>query len=348
MQEPEMVVIQQSQSLWLKIGGWLPIVVIMGIFVFVTLAIQSAFNDYEAGKVATSVNTSGGATWKSWVPLFVTMFFVLAGIVTAWTKRETLKEQQWWKEKEKNPDDKKWFWYIIVLIVTITASAVSPAEHRYTVAMIVALLGLHVVWLFLITEKISTVTKVVITAFLLFFIAAGLLPGTDKYFSAKWRVVKKDVADAGAEAKSYADDYEKEITSTVVSAQQSVVIPAVYQLVTLPPQTLQVIPGEGFKKVSIPPGRILKDVTWKCPDGCILEIVHDGHPLCPVTNIYQGIPCGSLPSEVSNVGTTRYREQFATPYGKFLSFPRDIVVVGVAFGTDAILGPIEVTATVTL
>lgn len=133
-----------------------------------------------------------------------------------------------------------------------------------------------------------------------------------------------------------------------MTSSQPAIVPAVYQTGTLPPQKLQVVPGEGFKKVDIPPGRVLKDLTWNCPDGCILEIVHGGQPLCPTTGIYQGLPCGSLSPEVGNSGATVYREQFSVPYGVFINFPRDLVVVGVAFGTDAVLGPIEVTSTITL
>lgn len=344
MQESEVKIIPQKQSFWWKIGGWLPVVIMSGIFFSLAYVIQSIPPPPPPASAGTEI-VSEGVAWTSWVPLVLFMVFVFVAIVVAWTKKEAL--QKWLEEKKKTEDEAKWFWYIIVAIITISASYVAPDRYNIVVAFVVALFGLHVVWLFLITAKTSTTTKALVTGFFSFIIVAGLLPGTSTYFNAKWRVIKKDVAVKSAAEKKYADDYENGVTPSNESSHSSA--PADNNTGSyVASQTLQVVPGERFRKVSIPPGRILKDLTWDCPNGCILEIVHDGQPMCPTTNIYQGLPCGMLPVEVGRSGVPRYREQFVTPYGHFINFPRDIVVVGVAFGTDAVLGPIEVTATITL
>jgi len=146
MQEAEMKIIPSKQSVWWKIGGWLPVVVVIGIFLFFAFAIQSI--ESSAPSATTSKNGSGDVvSLIDWIPFGITMIIVIASMVVAWLRKEKIKKSQWWVEKKKDADDIKWFWYTIVLIVTITASAVAPSEHRYTVAMVIALLGLHVVWL---------------------------------------------------------------------------------------------------------------------------------------------------------------------------------------------------------
>lgn len=237
-------------------------------------------------------------------------------------------------------EGKKWWWYTILVSVAIILVYALPEEHeeyRFAVGGWFILIALHlIVWPFF-TEKTSLIAKVTMTAFILFFTNAAVFPKAAVFEVERftnWR-------------KTFDDNYGKAPASE--SAQQSVATSANNKSESqIASQTYQIFPGERFKKVSLPPGRIIKDLTWDCPDGCILEIVHDGQPLCPATNIYQGLPCGSLQPEIGNGGTERNREQFAMPYGNFIKFPRNLVLIGVSFGTDENLGPIEVTATVTI
>lgn len=246
-------------------------------------------------------------------------------------------KKSWWGRKDI--ESRRWFLYIALAVIAIFVAYLIPdgpdgnGSYRYKIMGAIVLIGLHlVIWPFF-TDKTSALTKFLVSAFLIFCVVAFLFPNVaDK----TWKSVKNQ-----------ATDFDNNYGKPQVVTSQVAIAPAVYQTGILPPQTLHVIPGERFKKINIPPGRIIKDMTWDCPDGCILEIVHDGQPLC-TTNTYQGLPCGALRPDVMGSSTTRYHEQFAIPYGKFINFPRDLVVVGVAFGTDPALGPIEVTATITI
>lgn len=240
------------------------------------------------------------------------------------------------------------FWllgFIVVAVITILLYTVldETKSDRWRIVGLITLVGMHVFifWNFfralLYKDKLHPATKFFVGACLIFWSIALFVPNF-----AQWMVTgtKNTVSDFDA-------DFDPDAMAKGKVVQQSA--PADNNTGSyVASQTLQVVPGERFKKVSIPPGRIIKDLTWDCPDGCILEIVHDGQPLCPATNIYQGLPCGSLQPDVGNGGATRNREQFAMPYGRFINFPRNIILISVAFGTDENLGPIEVTATVTI
>lgn len=250
MQESEVKIIPQKQSFWWKIGGWLPVIIMSGIFFSISYVLQSIPPIPSPVSTGTEI-VSDGVAWTSWVPLVLLMIFVFVAIVVAWTKKEVL--QKWLKEKEKTGDEAKWFWYIVVAIITISASYVAPDKYNIVVAFVVALFGLHVVWLFLITAKTSTTTKVLVAGFFSFIIVAGLLPGTSTYLNAKYRVIKKDVAVKSEEEKIYADKYEKGITPESESARQSAAAPATYQ----PEKRLDVlwlVPGDDFKEIPISPG----------------------------------------------------------------------------------------------
>lgn len=271
MQDSEMKIIPQKQSFWWKIGGWLPVVIMSGIFFSLAYVIQSIPPPPPPASAGTEI-VSEGVAWTSWVPLVLFMVFVFVAIVVAWTKKEAL--QKWLKKKEKTEDEAKWFWYIIVAIITISASYVAPDRYNIVVAFVVALFGLHVVWLFLITAKTSTTTKALVTGFFSFIIVAGLLPGTSTYFNAKWRVIKKDVAVKSAAEKKYADDYENGVTPSNESSHSSTAAPATYQ----PEKKLDVlwlVPGEDFKEVAISPGA---KFNVECPPEAVAMVYHRGAP----------------------------------------------------------------------
>lgn len=249
---------------------------------------------------------------------------------------------------KKASKNKEKFWllgFVVVVVITLLLYTVlkTPGYKRWETVGIITIVCMHlfILWNFLravfYEEELHSVTKFFIGCCLVFWSIAFFFPHRAEQVVIGAKSVINELDGVPSPPLPPA--------TTTASAQQSANVPAVYQPQM---QTLQVVPGGGFKKVNIPPGRILKDLTWNCPGGCILEIVHGGQPLCPTTGIYQGLPCGSLSPEVGNSGATVYREQFSVPYGVFINFPRDLVVVGVAFGTDAVLGPIEVTATITL
>lgn len=356
MQESEVKIIPQKQSFWWKIGGWLPVVIMSGIFFSLAYVLQTI--PHTPSPVSTGTeNVSVGVAWTGWLPLVLTMFIVVVVATVAWIKREAIKTYMEWKVRE--PEAKKWFWYIIVLIITITFSSVSPSEHRYTVAMITALLGLHIVWLVLLREKtVSATTKVVVTGFLIFFIAAGLLPGTSDYFGSKWRIIKKEVAAKGKKEMDYADKYVAGVTPASESSQQSArrSPQAVLKTTT---QTLHLEPGRNnFRKVGIPSGtRVIEGVEWSCEDGCIIEVEHDMNRLCEIggdtehesgllwsLGTYQEAKCrvATIPSRP---GVIRYREQFLAPIGSdnnnfFL--PDNLIHVITSFGTNEVMGPRDI------
>lgn len=357
MHESEMVIIPQKQSFWWKIGGWLPVVIISGIFFSIAYVLQSIPHTPSPASTGTG-DVSDGVPWTSWVPLGTAMLFVAIVITMAVLKREAIKIYMEWKVREQ--ESKKWFWYIIVLIITITFSSVSPDEHRYTVAMITALLGLHVVWLVLLREKtVSATTKVVVTGFLIFFIAAGLLPGTSTYLDAKWRVIKKDVAIKSEEEKNYADAYDGKSASEIRESSQQSARRAPQAVLKTTTQTLHLEPGRNnFRKVGIPSGtRVIESVEWSCEDGCIIEVEHDMNRLCEIggdtehesgllwsLGTYQETKCrvATIPSRP---GVIRYREQFLAPIGadnnNFL-IPDNLIHVITSFGTNEVMGPRDI------
>lgn len=274
MQESEMKIIPQKQSFWWKIGGWLPVVIMSGIFFSLSYVLQTI--PHTSSPVSTGTeNVSEGVAWTDWLPLVLTMFIVVIGVTVAWIKREAIKTSMEWKERDT--ESKKWFWYIIVLIITITFSSVSPSEHRYTVAMITALLGLHIVWLVLLREKtVSAATKVAVTGFLIFFIAAGLLPGTSDYFGAKGLIIKKEVAAKGKKEMDYADKYVAGVTPASESSQQSAPAPATYQ-----PETSRnkiTVTSDEFTEVQVPSGAF---ASFDCPHGAVARYFYtiNGGPL---------------------------------------------------------------------
>lgn len=248
---------------------------------------------------------------------------------------------------EKFAKNEERFWllgFIVTAVITILLYTVlkDPGHERWESVGLITLVGMHVFifWNFFQAlrdeGKLHPATKFFVGVCLIFWSIALFVPNF-----AEWTVTE-----AKSAVNTFDGRFNKDSAREGVGQQSAPTNGNAGALVTS--QILQAIPGERFKKVSIPPGRIIKDLTWDCPDGCILEIVHDGQPLCTATNIYQGLPCGSLQPETENGGTTRNREQFAMPYGKFINFPRNLVLISVSFGTDENLGPIEVTATVSI
>jgi len=103
-----------------------------------------------------------------------------------------------------------------------------------------------------------------------------LLPGTDTYLSSKWRVVKKDVAVAGAKAKTNADNYEAGIVAPVSPSQQSAPAPATYQ-----PETSRhkiTVTSDEFTEVQVPSGAF---ASFDCPHGAVARYYYtvNGGPL---------------------------------------------------------------------
>ena len=140
-------------------------------------------------------------------------------------------------------ESKRWWWYITLVVVAIILVYVTPdayKDYRFAIGGWFILLGLHlIVWPFF-TEKTSLTTKVVMTAFMLFFINAAVLPNAT-------RVEVKRFQDA---KNAFDEGYGK--APAVQSVEQS--IQAVYQLeitsvqLTIPvDETVFVAPPQGYR-----------------------------------------------------------------------------------------------------
>lgn len=186
----------------------------------------------------------------------------------------------------------------------------------------------------------------------------AVVPGLKDLFSALWTNTTTWTADVGGDAKEDAKKYAHEYRcrkkikddndtlpckSALTQAASVVSTPVAQQQVSrVITQHIHVEPGWEFQKVNIPQGKAINNFVSDCPKGCILEIVHDGYQLCPNQESYQGLLCGSTNPMVGPNGTTRYREQFAIPFGRFINLPNGLVVANVAVGTDSTFGPIDV------
>jgi hypothetical protein len=130
-------------------------------------------------------------------------------------------------------------------------------------------------------------------------------------------------------------------------------------------QSLHVTPNGGFHKMDIPyTAKTIEKTAWDCHQGCIVQIEHDGDPQCQVgyeteyrdgfvwrIGEFQGSAC-LITTIPGTSGTSRYRERFLRLPGETasqgISFPRDFVRVFYSFGTNEMLGPVEVVAMATI
>lgn len=177
---------------------------------------------------------------------------------------------KWWAKKEI--EAKRWSLYTAIAVVSITVSYAIGGNDGYAAAAIIALIGLHIVWL-AFSEKSSLFTKTFITGFLLFYIGAWILPDIVKIRDSSWSMTKKAVAEVAVKAKSADESYGKEPKETEAPQQyQRAPVPA-YQ-----PQT-RVIEIETvedrYKPAVIPPG---VRFNIECPSGGIARYYHRGAP----------------------------------------------------------------------
>lgn len=105
-------------------------------------------------------------------------------------------------------DDKTMSRYIILAIISVIVAKF----FGYVPAGIIALAGVHLIWLFS-PQKGSLITKVVIYGMLIFFVLAWLFPDTVKVRDASIKVANKVMTNAGNKAEAFADDFGKASTA---------------------------------------------------------------------------------------------------------------------------------------
>lgn len=177
----------------------------------------------------------------------------------------------WWAKRDD--DARRFFWYIVVIIVAYMAVYVAPEGKGVIYRGAIALIGVHIIWTFLSSGKISTLTWTVVFGMLTYFVLAWGYPNDmPKIFDASWGLSKKVVADVANKATRLNDNYGKETNVTEVPPQQRFSAPA-YQ-----PQT-RVIEIETvedrYKPAVIPPG---VRFNIECPSGGIARYYHRGAP----------------------------------------------------------------------
>lgn len=178
-----------------------------------------------------------------------------------------------WREREKSEKD-LWEMYAATAVLGILVAWITPddyIEYRYAAAAVAVLLMLHlVVWPFF-TKRTSTISKVVLSAIIIFYPAAWLIPAPTKDgsgfadgVSAAWRIIKKAGQNGSAAMVKIADDYEKGIDSGASqSVEQTAVAKAEITSVqlTIPvDETVFVAPPHGYRLSSAlcPPENVME------------------------------------------------------------------------------------------
>lgn len=190
--------------------------------------------------------------------------------------------KDWWKKKDL--EAKRWSLYTAIAIVSITVSYAIGGNDGYAAAAIIALISLHFVWL-AYSEKSSLFTKTFITGFLLFYIAAWMVPDVVKIRDASWSMTKKVVSEVAVSAESADKTYGEAPTNK--SVEQTAVAKATYQPET---RKIEVLATEDeYTEVKIPSG---VQFSIDCPDDGLAKVYH--------RDAQQGIPydCAQGPIEV--------------------------------------------------
>ncbi|MBI5798648.1 MAG: hypothetical protein HZB10_01830 [Candidatus Yonathbacteria bacterium] len=222
-----------------------------------------------------------------------------------------------------------------------------------------ALVGVHalVIWEIYSAIKngtrIHTISKVFLVAIIAYWSLALFFPNTAEKVYVGANETRKKIDEDGVSSLFPADNDSR------VSPSES---PRPQVRVRTIAQTLQLVPGGIFQKASIPAtAKTIENITWDCKAGCIVQIEHDGDPMCHAgygteysggyswgTGAYQNAPC-MITTVPSTQNATRYRERvLMLPYhmgGKDIGFPSDLVRVGYSFGTNEMLGNIGISVT---
>lgn len=236
--------------------------------------------------------------------------------------------------QEEDIEKRRMFWYVIILIISASVAKM----FGYTSAGIIALVGVHIVW-WKYQKKGSLVTKIIVGGMLLYLILAWLLPPVVEIRNAGLSLIGKVFQDMASTTTALNDNYGKppKPNGEVSSSSSLTGKPAVQQLY----QVLHVVPGGNFQKADIPLNKVIENISWDCAQGCIVQIEHDGFPMC-TTGFYQEAQCASVVVDYKGNNIARYREQFVLLPGMTVDYPKDLVRVIFSFGTDEDFGPIQV------
>lgn len=249
-------------------------------------------------------------------------------------KKEGGEKPSWWKDKDM--EARRWFLYTALVVIAITAVYVTPDKYsgyRFQIGGWIILAGLHlIIWPFF-TEKTGLFTKVLITCFGLFFIFAVVTPNA----------IQKEVANVQGAIRNYDENYGKASVPNEAKQQKSshAIATANRPATKALQQVVEVTPGGIFRKADLPGGVVVENISWDCSQGCIVEIEHDGSPMC-TTGYYQKAQCASLVVEYKHNNIMRYREQFVELPGVKPEYPNNLVNVIFSFGTDEGFGPVRI------
>lgn len=263
------------------------------------------------------------------------------------------------KEESKGESDKitpkdKWKVRLLAALffaVVITSYILPDGVSKLITLGAIVLIAMHLygMWVLVIEGKISSSGKMLILGYFLILVAAFLLPQPTYQL---WQDIKE------TRDKMNRPGFFKETFSKATNGETDANDGHPHRVVSQQ-KVLSVRPGEPFKVAEIPSGtKVIRDETWKCDQGCILEIEHDDDLLCGDwnglesgngrmwhTGSYQGLRCMTT---VVNPQTKRYREQFLLPAGPSnFQFPKNLVNVITSVGAIRGMGQVEATVSTT-
>lgn len=181
--------------------------------------------------------------------------------------------ESWWSKFYKN--DKKRVWLIVLATVSIIIAniflpkevAEKTTENPYFWAGVVALFGVHIIWgVFAPGKEMGRLEMAILYGIIFFYGLTLVFPETVSIRNSGWGIARKAVADVDKALASANDNYGK---TPDVSAQQSAIVPAVYQPKT---RTIEVTATEDeFTEVKIPSG---VQFSIDCPDDGLAKVFH--------------------------------------------------------------------------
>lgn len=203
----------------------------MAIFIFVVPAIILGWVMSGSGSGSSGGAITTVAGWMAWVMVAVVVLYFAGAI--AWKHREKGKFavngvkklfdskddeskgfiSRWWVKHDD--EGRRFIWYVVVITVAYLASYLAPDGKEAVFRGVVALVGVHIIWTFLNTGKISTFTWTVVLGMVTYFVLAWGYPNdAPRIFDASWGLSKKVMTNIADTAQSMNENYGKPATET--------------------------------------------------------------------------------------------------------------------------------------